>query len=145
MAAYGAAPENAVAVAYTSGQGHYNIVLLLVSFIFTIGSLRTNVPFVIVFVCLDFLFGLFAAAEFQIGHHPTEEGIAYAGKLLVIAGGFGFVAMVMGWYLAIITVCASTGVPCPLPVFDLSTKVFRGSNAKTNEHAGAVRDTEATT
>ena len=25
-----------------------------------------------------------------------------------------------GWYLAIVTVCASTDVPCPLPTIDLS-------------------------
>ena len=137
-AAYG--PEAAVDMAYTSGQGLYNVTMLLVSIVFTIGSLRTNVPFVIVFVCLDFLFGFFAAANFQLGHNPTPEGIAYATKLFLIAGGFGMVAAIMGWYLAIITACASTGVPCPLPIFDLSTKVFRNSNAKTNEHAGAVTE-----
>jgi len=140
-AAYGTGAEAALSVAYTSGQGLYNVVMLLVSVIFTIGSLRTNVPFVITFVALDFLFGFFAAANFQLGHNPTAAGIAYADKLFLIAGGFGMVACIMGWYLAIITVCASTGVPCPLPVFDLSTKLFRDSGAKTNEHAGAVTET----
>jgi len=139
-AAYGTGPEVAVDLAYTSGQGLYNVVMLLVSFVFTIGSLRTNVPFVITFVALDFLFGFFAAANFQLGHNPTPDGIAYADKLFLIAGGFGMVSCIMGWYLAIITVCASTGVPCPLPIFDLSTKLFRDSGAKTNEHAGSVRE-----
>ena len=27
-------------------------------------------------------------------------------------------------YLAVVTVCASTGMPCPLPIFDLGTRVF---------------------
>lgn len=46
----------------------------------------------------------------------------------------------MNRYLAIITVCASTGVPCPLPVFDLSSKVFtHNKEAAKTEHAGAVR------
>jgi len=36
--------------------------------------------------------------------------------------------MLCGWYLAIVTVCASVGLPCPLPVFDLSTKVFPPKN-----------------
>ena len=42
-------------------------------------------------------------------------------------------------YLAIITVCASTGVPCPLPIFDLSQKVFAHNKAQAGEHAGAVK------
>lgn len=118
----------------------YFIVMTLVSFIFLLGSLRTNVPFVIVFVCLVCLFGLFAAGQVNIGYNPTAAGLAHTAYLFKIAGGFGFVAALMGWYLAIITSCASTGVPCPLPVFDLSTKLFKGSNAATNEHAGSVRE-----
>ena len=43
-------------------------------------------------------------------------------------------------YLAIITVCASTGVPCPLPIFDLSQKVFVNSKAQADEHAGHVKN-----
>jgi hypothetical protein len=42
-------------------------------------------------------------------------------------------------YLAIITVCASTGVPCPLPIFDLSQKFFAHNKAQADEHAGAVK------
>lgn len=137
-AGYGA--TGAVNEAFTSGQGMYNVTLLLVSVIFTIGSLRTNLPFVITFVALDFLFGFFAAGQFALGRNHTEEGLAHAAHLFQIAGGFGFVAMCMGWYLAIITVCASTGVPCPLPIFDLSTKVFRNSKAAVGEHAGTVTE-----
>jgi uncharacterized protein len=158
--AYGTAAEGAVNQAYDSGLGMYYIVMVsnlqvrwshygillclqaLVSFIFLIGSLRTNIPFVIVFTCLVCLFGLFAGGQIHIGMDPTAAGIERATYLFKIAGGFGFVAAVMGWYLAIITVCASTGVPCPLPVFDLSTKVFSHSKAQTNEHAGSVRDPE---
>jgi len=137
VAAYGA--NGAVDKAYTSGQGHYNIVMAMVSFIFLLGSLRTNVPFVIVFFTLIFLFGFFAGGQFQIGYDPTPEGLAYAVKLFKIAGGFGFVTLVVSWYLAIILVCASTGVPCPLPIFDLSQKVFAHSAAQKEEHAGSVR------
>jgi len=143
--AYGTAAEGAVNQSYDSGQGMYFIVMALVSFIFLLGSLRTNGPFVIVFVCLVCLFGLFAGAQIHIGMDPTAAGVARATYLFKIAGGFGFVAAIMGWYLAIITVCASTGVPCPLPIFDLSTKVFAGSKASANEHAGSVRDNDVQT
>ncbi|KAK5070434.1 hypothetical protein LTR64_000105 [Lithohypha guttulata] len=139
VVAYGASPENALNLEYNAGIGLYYVVMVLVSFVFFLGSLRTNVPFVIIFGCLLFLFGLFAAGQFTVGQNPTAEGLAYAAYLFKIAGGFGMVCVIMGWYLAIITACASTGVPCPLPVFDLSTKVFRGSKAAANEHAGSVR------
>ncbi|KAK5939699.1 hypothetical protein PMZ80_008079 [Knufia obscura] len=133
--AYGADGAGAAALAFTGGQVAYNVCLCLVSFIFLLGSLRTNVPFVIVFFTLVFLFAFFAAGQAAIGAGNLEKAVYY----FKIAGGFGFVAVLMGWYLAIITVCASTGVPCPLPVFDLSTKVFPDTKAAVAEHAGTVR------
>jgi hypothetical protein len=65
--------------------------------------------------------------------------LAKAAYYLQIAGGFGFITAIMGWYLAIITACASTGLPCPLPIFDLSTKIANHSKAEKLEHAGSVR------
>jgi len=131
--------DGALSKAYNSGQGHYAVVMAMVSFVFLLGSLRTNVPFVLVFFTLVFLFSFIAGANYEVGYNPTPEGLEYAAKLLKIGGGFGFVAAIMGWYLAIITVCASTGVPCPLPIFDLSQKVFAHNKAQTGEHAGVVR------
>lgn len=32
--------------------------------------------------------------------------------------------VICGWYLALLTVCEAVGIPLPLPVFDLSGKVF---------------------
>jgi succinate-acetate transporter protein len=129
--------DGALSKPWNSGSGHYNVVMAVVSFVFLLGSLRTNVPFVVVFLTLAIVFGFLAAADYQIGYHPDPEGLAYAAKLLKIGGGFGFVSAIMGWYLAIITVCASTGVPCPLPIFDLSQRVFPHSKAQIGEHAGA--------
>lgn len=65
---------------------------------------------------------------------------------------FVYVLGTCGWlmivirnrYLAIITVCASTGVPCPLPIFDLSQKVFAHNKAAKGEHAGVVRKSDIT-
>jgi succinate-acetate transporter protein len=94
-AAYGADPNTSLA--YNAGNGLYNLVMAMVSFIFLLGSLRTNVPFVIVFFTLVFLFGFFAAADFKIGHDPTEAGIAYATCLLKIGGGFGFITLSVSW------------------------------------------------
>lgn len=126
----------ALTMPYNAGGAFYNVTMCLISFIFLIGSLRTNVPFVIVFFCLVILFALFAAANFHLGQNGLA-GAEYAGYLLKVAGGFGFVAALMGWYLAILTVCAATGVPCPLPIFDLSQKVFAHTKAAEDEAAGA--------
>lgn len=125
---------------YNSGQGNYSVVMALICFVFLLGSLRTNVPFVIVFFSLVFVFSFLGAGYYHLGWYPTAEGLDRATYFFKIAGGFGFVTIIMGWYLAIITSCASTGVPCPLPVYDLSTKVFaRDREGAKSEHAGAVQ------
>ncbi|EHK99333.1 hypothetical protein GLAREA_08668 [Glarea lozoyensis ATCC 20868] len=135
---YGENGAGALSQAYNSGQGHYSVVLALVAFIFLCGSLRTNVPFVIIFFSLIFLFSFLAAGYYQLGFNPTAAGASHAFYYFKIAGGFGFVAMIMGWYLAIVLSCASTGVPCPLPVFDLSSKLAPKSvDGAKEEHAGS--------
>ena len=95
--AAGGAAETAVYRPYTSAQGHYNVVMAMVSFVFLLGSLRTNVPFVLVFFTLIILFGCIAGAEYELGYNPTPDGINYANYLLKVGGGFGFIAMIMGW------------------------------------------------
>jgi succinate-acetate transporter protein len=82
---------------YNAGQGNYNVVMALISFIFLCGSLRINVPFVIVFFSLVFLFSFIAAGYYQLGYDPTAAGLEHALYYFKIAGGFGFVTMMMGW------------------------------------------------
>ena len=89
----------ALSQAYNAGQGNYNVVMALVCFIFLIGSLRVNVPFVIVFSTLIFVFSFFAAGYWQLGYNPTAAGVTHALYYFKIAGGFGFVTIIMGWYL----------------------------------------------
>jgi len=134
----GTTVQGSMSQAYNASQGNYNVVMTLVTFMFLCGSLRTNIPFVLVFFALVFLFAFFAAGFYQLGYNPTTDGLNHAAYYFKIAGGFGFIALVMGWYLAIITACAATGVPCPLPIFDLSQKVFPNTeNSRRAEHAGA--------
>jgi len=96
VSSYGGA-AGALAQHYNAGQGNYSVVMALVTFIFLCGSLRTNVPFVIVFFCLVFLFSFAAAAYYSLGFNPTEEGLEHAFYYFKIAGGFGFVTMICGW------------------------------------------------
>jgi len=111
--------------------------MAMVTFCFLCASIRVNIPFVITFISVFLLFCFLAAADFHLGNNPSEAGLAGTVHLAFIAGACGFPAALCGWYLAIITACASTGVPCPLPVFDLSTKLFSNTQAAKNEAAGA--------
>jgi len=139
LGAYGSAPANAVSTSYNAGQAMYNITMMLISFVFFLGSLRTNAPFAIAIFFLIFLFAFFAAADWKVAYSAgSPADLERAAYYLQIAGGFGFITAIMGWYLAIITACASTGLPCPLPIFDLSTKIANHSKAENLEHAGSV-------
>jgi succinate-acetate transporter protein len=95
--------------AYNAGQGNYNVVMAVVSFIFLCGSLRINVPFVLVFLGLVFLFSFIAAADYQLGYNATAAGAAHAVYYVKIAGGFGFVTMIMGWYVLFPSTCYNWG------------------------------------
>jgi succinate-acetate transporter protein len=123
---YGADGAGALAQGYLAGQGNYNVVMALVSFVFMCGSLRTNVPFVFMFTCLVFLFSFIAAANYQLGYNPSLAGFEHAVHYLKIAGGFGFGTMIAAWYIPIIakakslsltsctgTLLSSQSVPLP--------------------------------
>jgi len=110
--------------AYNASQGFHNISMVLASFVFLIGTLRVNLFFTFTFFGLVMLFGFIAAADFSIASATTEADLEHINTLLRCAGGFGFLGLISGWYFAILTACEAVGIPCPLPVFDLSTKVF---------------------
>lgn len=101
------------------------------SFILFVGTFRVNVLFVLVFLGLVFLFAFIAAADFSVPSASTPEDLEHIAYLLRIGGGFGMLGVICGWYLALVTVCEAVGLPCPLPIFDLSSKVFpKKDNAK---------------
>lgn len=77
------------------------------------------------------MFSFIAAADFAVPHIKTAADLEHVGLLLKIGGGFGWLGLLSGWYLAILTACAAVGIPCPLPVLDLSSKVF----SKDAEHS----------
>jgi succinate-acetate transporter protein len=95
LSAYGA--EGAVSKPWNSAQGNFSLVMAMASFIFLLGSLRTNIPNVVLFFTLIILYGFIAAADWQVAFNPTPEGLASAASLLRIGGGFGFVTAIMGW------------------------------------------------
>jgi len=114
----------AAGAAYNSSQAFHNVTMCLVSFALLIGTLRVNVLFTTTFFGLVMLFAFLAAADFALPTATTEAEVAHVLHLLQIGGGFGFLGIICGWYLAILAAAESVGLPCPLPVFDLSSKVF---------------------
>ncbi|CAO2653395.1 Nn.00g028060.m01.CDS01 [Neocucurbitaria sp. VM-36] len=114
----------ATGAAYNSSQGFHNVSMCIASFVFFIGTFRVNLFFTLTFFGLIMLFAFIAAADFSVASATTPADLEHIAKLLHIAGGFGFIGLICGWYLAILTACEAVGIPCPLPVLDLSSKVF---------------------
>ncbi|MCJ1305555.1 hypothetical protein MMC08_008369 [Hypocenomyce scalaris] len=138
VASYGVGAAGADNVSYNSGQGMYNVTMALVSFVLFLGAVRTNVPFALAIFCLIFLFSFIAAADFATPYATTAAEGAHVLMLLRVAGGFGMVTALSGWYLAISLACASTGVLCPLPALDLAHVIFPGTKAAAIEGGGAA-------
>ncbi|KAF2829024.1 hypothetical protein CC86DRAFT_392260 [Ophiobolus disseminans] len=86
--------------AYDSSQGFHNVSILVM------------------------MFSFIAAADFSVPTATTATDIAHIEKLLKIGGGFSSLGLISGWYLATLTTCEAVEIPCPLCVFDLSSKVF---------------------
>ncbi|KAJ9630784.1 hypothetical protein H2203_001309 [Taxawa tesnikishii (nom. ined.)] len=107
--------------AYNSSQGFHNGACELHTLDW---HAEGELFFVLTFFGLTMLFSFIAAADFSVAHATTEADVEHIAYLLKIGGGFGFIGLVCGWYLAILTACEAVGIPCPLPVLDLSSKVF---------------------
>ncbi|EMC94004.1 hypothetical protein BAUCODRAFT_74835 [Baudoinia panamericana UAMH 10762] len=114
----------ATGAAYNSSQAFHNVTMCLVSFALFIASVRTNVFFSLTFFGLLGLFAFIAAADFYVPHVKTEAQLEHVNTLLRCAGGFGFIGLICGWYLAILEACEAVGIPNKLPVLDLSSRVF---------------------
>lgn len=80
-----------------AGQGNYFLVMAVTSFLFLLGGMRTNGPFVVVFFGLGMVFSLVAAGSYQLARNPTDAGLALTAYYYKIAGGFGVVILAAGW------------------------------------------------
>ncbi|ORY72921.1 GPR1/FUN34/yaaH family-domain-containing protein [Leucosporidium creatinivorum] len=111
-----AAALGASSVDYNAGIALYLVWWGLLVLIFLIASLRTNVVFVALFTFLDITFWLLVTLYLDIAQAKT----AHLATLMKAAGATGFLTCICGWYLLVVLVFGSTGIPLALPVGDLS-------------------------
>ncbi|BGP55579.1 hypothetical protein JCM8202_004647 [Rhodotorula sphaerocarpa] len=111
----------ATSVDYNGGIALYLVWWSVLVLIYLIAALRTNVVFVALFACLDIGLWLLASIYFKLAH----ADIAMVPTLLKVAGVFNFVTTLMGWYLLVVSIFDSTGIPIKLPVGDLSKFMSR--------------------
>jgi len=110
---------------YTTGVALYLVVWGLITFVFFICSLRTNVPFVLIFICVTFVFELLAAGYFHIG----VGNFAAATLELKAAGAFGFVVSLNAFWIFLHVMLAAVDFPYNVPLFDLS-HLIKGKSQK---------------
>ncbi|KAK5113097.1 hypothetical protein LTR62_003676 [Meristemomyces frigidus] len=100
--------------------GFYPVAMCLLSFVFLIGALRTNLIFFLVFVVATLGFAFASAGFFSL----ALANNAYGETMIVATGACFFVAGILGWYLFAALIIEIQEIPIPsLPLFDLSTKV----------------------
>lgn len=123
----------------------------LISLLFFICALRTNLCFCVIFFCLVISFGLqtagslLSADDFLGNEHKVHQlrvvsrpppfvpllwrvALANAARTQA-AGAMTFVACWSGWYILLASLLASVDFPISLPVGDLST-VFKGKQER---------------
>jgi len=110
---------------YFATVGFYYVALAMLTTIFCICSLRTNLVFFCALFTLIFAFGCAAGAFFNI----ALGNVAAGGKLTIAAGAFTFALTMMIWYLLAVQLLEAVDFPLSLPVGDLS-QVIKGKKEK---------------
>ncbi|KAK0507876.1 hypothetical protein JMJ35_009765 [Cladonia borealis] len=119
--------------AFNASFAFFFLFLALISLIFLIGSLRTNIAFFLIFFTLVGAFASLAGAYWSLAlayENPKNTLAAHHAARLVVAGGaFAFVTSLSGWYLIVAILLAELDFPVQLPVGDLSW-LIRGKSER---------------
>ncbi|KAL9604327.1 MAG: hypothetical protein Q9179_001883 [Wetmoreana sp. 5 TL-2023] len=98
--------------------------MALMSLIYLICALRTNIVFVTIFFGLFMTFVVLAASYWQIG----SGHVAVAAKLQIASGAFAFLACMAGWWIFFAQMLASVDFPYQIPVGDISHLIRSGTS-----------------
>ena len=96
--------------------GFFLLFMGLLSLIYLICALRTNLVFVAIFLGLLLTFVVLTASYWHLALGHSEM----AAKLQVAAGAFGFMAVMAGWWIFFAQMLASVDFPFEIPVGDIS-------------------------
>ena len=88
----------------------------VMSLIYLICSLRTNMVFVVIFFGLMMLFAVLTGSYWNTAIGST----ALAQQQQFVAGAFGMMATSAGWWIFLAQMLASVDFPVQLPVGDIS-------------------------
>lgn len=117
--------EGTTTPGYFATTAFYLVCMAVLSFIFMICSLRTNVMLFSALMFLVVAFGSLAGCYFQL----ALGNAALAGTLRTVGGAFTFILCVCIWYLLAAQMLESVDFPLSLPVGDLSS-VIKGKSLK---------------
>ncbi|KAI5124524.1 hypothetical protein M0805_003048 [Coniferiporia weirii] len=126
-----AAAAGAMTREYNAGLGMYFAVWGIMCAVFFLASLRTNVPFALVFLALVFAFEFISAGYFRTGQGNT----VLAAQLFRIGGGFALVTALCGFWIDISLLCAAVQMPFKVPLFDLPELFARRSRVRKDHEA----------
>lgn len=88
----------------------------LMSFIYLVCALRTNLVFVAIFAGLLLTFVVLTGSYWHLAMGHDEM----AKKLQVAAGAFGFLAVMAGWWIFFAQMLQTVDFPLVIPVGDIS-------------------------
>ncbi|KAI9776709.1 MAG: hypothetical protein M1839_009436 [Geoglossum umbratile] len=101
--------------AFQSGTAFFLLFMGVLSFVFLVCSLRTNIVLVVVFLTLTVAFPMLAGADWQL----SQQNVLLALDLQKIAAAFLFVTSIAGWYAFVGSMLQTLDFPFDLPMGDL--------------------------
>ncbi|KAJ5370305.1 uncharacterized protein N7496_006397 [Penicillium cataractarum] len=118
---------------FAATTGLYYAVLSVLTFVYLICSIRTNVCLFLALFLLVITFALTAATYFQ----SSVGNLAHAATLQKAAGGFNFALCLPIWWIFIAQIFEAVDFPITIPVGDLSTVILgKSQKAKKREAEG---------
>ncbi|KAJ6036178.1 hypothetical protein N7540_000457 [Penicillium herquei] len=121
--------EGAKTPEYAATLGLYYVILSVLTFVYLICSIRTNVCLFLALFLLVICFALTAATFFQ----SALENVAAAANLQKAAGAFNLALCFPIWHIFIAQMLEAVDFPFELPVGDLSTVILGRSQRKKRE------------
>ncbi|KAL4875698.1 GPR1/FUN34/yaaH family-domain-containing protein [Aspergillus karnatakaensis] len=127
--------EGQQTASYAASTAFYFLSLALLTTIYLLCSIRTNICLFTALFLLVITFSLIAGSYFQLANGAEE----LAHRLLTVAGAFNFALCVPIWHIFLVQILEAVDFPVSLPVGDLSGVVL-GRSQKVRNTRGRVGD-----